>query len=266
VLLNGTWADQVLYPFPPGYYVDAVRAGQWAQLYSHVRGLPDWFVDVPRSALWRAVGRHLLRAHLPAAVPRLLQRWRGSAGLARLLDVRLQESARAAQAPVAPWSDNRSAHARAVELHVRSRLDTLTLEWYAKAAVRQGVQAGLPFLDRELLTLLITAPGLAQTTGGTPKALLRASMKAIVPTAILERRSKGDYTVLIQAPLRDYAPLVFDELRTGRVRDSGLLSAQAFAGDLALFSRRAHIGASDAALALASLFAVECWLRRFCES
>jgi hypothetical protein len=266
VILNGTWADQVLYPFPPGYLLDALHSGQWARLWSHVRGLPGWFEDVPRAELWRAIAGHVLRAHVPGGLPPLVQRWRRPGGIARVLAEQLLASIRVPAAPIVPWSEHRSAHARAVERQVRARLDTLTLEWFAKSAARQGIQAALPYLDRELLTLLISAPGLAQTNGGTPKSLLRAGMKELVPAEILERRNKGDYTTLTMAVLRSGAERVFEELRDGRVRSCGLLDARALKGDLALFSRQAHIGESETALALASLYAVECWLREFCDT
>lgn len=264
VVLNGTWADQVLFPMPPGYLVDALRTLQWARLAQHLRNFPRWFQDVPRSALWSAVARDVLRSHLPAVLPYTLRRMRGPRGLERLLNAEVRAGTRAPPTPVAHWSEQRSAHARAIERSVRSRLDTLTVEWYAKAAALRGLQAALPFLDRELLTLLITAPGSAQNQDGTPKALLRASMRGIVPNPILERRSKGDYTAVTTAALNAGTQRVFAELRSGRAVSYGFLDAAAFSRDLAHLTRQAHIAEADTARMLASLYAVECWLRHFC--
>jgi asparagine synthase (glutamine-hydrolysing) len=266
VILNGTWADQVLFPFPPGYYIDALRGLQWYTLLRHLKNLPAWFADVPRGAVWSAVARHLVRSHVPEALPHALRRLRPVRGVMRMLSEELLVSARGGGPVDLPWSSMSTAHGRAVERHVRSRANTLTLEWYAKSAAVQGVLMALPFLDRALLTLLVTTPGIQQYNGGTPKALLREGMRGMVPAAILDRRDKGDYSAVAHAALQRGAQQVFDELRTGRALACGLLDGQLFSGDLALLQQRAHIGASDAAHVLASLFAVECWLRHFCAA
>ncbi|MGH7470022.1 MAG: hypothetical protein ACRENP_18915, partial [Longimicrobiales bacterium] len=59
---------------------------------------------------------------------------------------------------------------------------------------------------------------------------------------------------------------VFAELRDGRARASGFLDGRFFNSDLARFCEQTHIGEADAARALASLYAVECWLRHFCDA
>ncbi len=266
VILNGTWADQVLFPFPPGYYLDVLRGLQWGTLVRHLRSLPDWFTDVPRHELWSAIGRHLVRAHVPELAPRTLRRFRPMRAMVRMLNPELRQALVAATAADIPWSNRGSAHARAVERNVRSRVNTLTLEWYAKSAVWQGVQSALPFLDRALLTLLITTPGSAQYNGGTPKALLREGMRGIVPAPILQRRDKGDYTAITANTLQRGAQYVFAELRDGRARASGFLDGRFFNSDLARFCEQTHIGEADAARALASLYAVECWLLHFCDA
>ena len=259
-LLNGTWADQVLFPFPPGYYEDCLKSGRWLTLVHHLRTVPRWFEDVPPGQLFRAAAGRLLRAVAPPALLRLRSRRRMGSSIARCLHDSVRPTC-TASAVLPRWGACRSAHASSVERNIWSRADTLILEWYAKAAAPYGFSPAFPFLDRELLTLLVCVPGWRQVEGGVPKALLRAALRGILPDSILNRRNKGDYTDLVMHAQRTGAAQVFQSLKTGRALESDFLNASLFTGDLAYLRQRLDIREQDAAAALAPLYAVECWLR-----
>ena len=81
-----------------------------------------------------------------------------------------------------------SVHARSVYQAVRSRSHQLQVEGDEKAAYGLGLEHVTPFLDRDVISYLMSIPGDVLNEGGVPRALLRQAMAGIVPSAILRRR------------------------------------------------------------------------------
>ncbi len=262
-LLTGNWADQVLFPFPPGYLTDAFRQLSWGTLFQHVRSYPGWFQDVPARVLHSAVAKRLLRDHVPTALLHLWHRLRPGTITERLLHPSLRPKTRAHALSPPAWGEALTEHGRAVSTAVRRRVHTLALESFAKFGSSHGLEVAHPFLDRELLTFMARAPGILQAHEGMPKALLRAAMRGIVPDMILDRRDKGDYTDVMESTLTDGAETAFQYLRDGVASRYALLDPELFSRDLAHLCSRAYITRAQAGEALASLYPVECWLRRF---
>jgi asparagine synthase (glutamine-hydrolysing) len=263
VLLNGTWADQVLFPFPPAYLADAMRNGRWFTVMRHLLTYPKWMADVPRRAIWEAALRGLLRQHAPQRVLRRRRQQRLQDPVARLLHPAHQPALLADDAAIEPWSARRTAHAQAVERNVRSRIDTMSMEHAVKRAATDEVELAFPFLDRELITLLITASPLAHMADGTPKAVLRNAMRGIVPERVRQRRDKGDYSRTVEEETRRAAQRLFEELRNGHAVRSGLLHREWFGSDLRTLQHRLNLAEDQLAPALARVYGVECWLRNF---
>ena len=71
------------------------------------------------------------------------------------------------------------------------------MELNNKVASIYGLESAYPFLDRDLVAFLMAIPGEVQTRNGVPKALLRAALHGVLPDAITLRRSKGDFTHLV---------------------------------------------------------------------
>jgi asparagine synthase (glutamine-hydrolysing) len=226
VVLSGTWGDQVLLPFRPGYLLDAMLRFRWLMIARHLR-----------------------------------RRFRKQPVIARLLHPELRAETFSDPPRVDRWSSLNTAHARAVEANVRSRINTLAMERSAKASSAHGISVRFPFLDRDLITFLLAAPPEQQMPDGRPKHLLREALKGVVPAPILQWRDKGDYTKVVTNSFASSLELVFAELAAGAAARAGVLDARLFSGGLARL--RAQMGCSDdeLAAALGKLYGVECWLR-----
>jgi asparagine synthase (glutamine-hydrolysing) len=138
------------------------------------------------------------------------------------------------------------------------------MEWNNKCAALYGLDAALPFLDRDLIEFLMAVPGEVQNRDGVPRALLREGMAGILPESVRARTWKADFS---------------GTMNRGIDRDLGQVSARLTHGSLAarlgyLDERRlaaalpglaaevegpACVGAWD----LADLFALEVWLQVF---
>jgi asparagine synthase (glutamine-hydrolysing) len=263
VVLNGTWADQLLFPFPPGYLIDAFRGGHWLTVARHVVAYPAWMRDVPRARIWQTALRGIARAYAPRGVLEGRRRRRLQEPLALLLHEDLRPALLAADGEVESWSTSVSEHARSVEKNVRSRIDTMSMEYAVKRVAADEVDLALPYLDRDVLTLLVTVPPLVQMADATPKSLLRNAMHGIVPEPILQRRDKGDYSRPRHEETRKAMDRMFDELRDGNALRAGLLDEGLFAHDLSALRNRLNIAEDELAPALARVYGVECWLRNF---
>jgi hypothetical protein len=263
VLMTGTWGDQVLFPFPPGYLIDELRQFSWRTVISHLRCYPSWFEDVPASVLYKTIARRWLRQATRNIGLAIWRRLRRASAIERLLHPGFRRDVRSPDAPVPEWSNNLTAHGLSVSLEIRRRFQTLALESTTNSWLHYELESASPFLDQELVTFLVCTPGSTQTAAGTPKALLRSAMRGVVPDAILNRQDKGDYTSLMDASVLAGAQSVFNELRCGVAMELGFLAPDPFSGDLARLSARSNIGPDQAADALASLYAVECWFRQF---
>jgi asparagine synthase (glutamine-hydrolysing) len=141
------------------------------------------------------------------------------------------------------------------------------MEWNNKVAAMHGMDVAFPFLDRDLLLLLMSLPGDMQTRNGIPKILLREGLRGILPEAIANRKWKADFSRLGNEGMeRDFSRLL-DCLRTEPAAFQwGYLEKQTLQRHLAGLSGRIR-GAADCELtwALSDLLALELWLQVFIE-
>ena len=65
-----------------------------------------------------------------------------------------------------------------------------------------------PYLDCDLIQFLIGIPGEIQSHDGVPRGLMRHTMRGIVPNAIIDRSSKGEFTQLTNQSIEhDFAAI-----------------------------------------------------------
>ena len=79
--------------------------------------------------------------------------------------------------------------ARSLYVEARSKYHVHCMEWNAKTAARFGLDAAIPFMDRDLVAFLMSVPGEIQNRDGVPRALLRAAMRGVLPEAVRQRTS-----------------------------------------------------------------------------
>jgi asparagine synthase (glutamine-hydrolysing) len=260
-LLTGHWGDQVL--CGRAYLLDLIRSLRWGRVRAHLAEYPAWFTDSEpvefRTQFRRDVVRDLLPSMLLKGARAARMRWRppGQGWYTR----RLTNNP---GLPDGPWPDTgASCHARALYRMLRSSFQALCLEWNNKVTSAYGLNAAFPFLDRDLLSFLIAIPGDVQTPRGIPKALLRDACADVLPTAIVERRWKADFTALVNESVRNDYGGILATIDGGR---SAVELGYAAAGVVETrTAATVHEGRPDceASWALRDLVGLELWLREF---
>ena len=70
------------------------------------------------------------------------------------------------------------------------------MEWNSRVAAMHELEIAFPYLDSDLVQFLMSIPGEIQSHDGVPRGLMRHAMRGLVPDAIVDRRSKGEFTQL----------------------------------------------------------------------
>lgn len=252
-LLMGTWADQVLFPFPPPYLNSLLRRGRIASYVRTTSTLMDWMADVPRRKILDMFFRQAVRPLVPSAV---LHRVRPpERETLPIFDLLAGEYWSAVPRP--------QSHRGATEWEVSRPSSVDVMEATTKWGWAHGIEAQLPFLDADLVALLLAIPGEHALHEGVPKALLRSGMAGLVPEVVLQRRDKGDYTEVIDSAHRSAQQLSLDCLEGGeRFLQHGLMTRRAADWALARVQHSREIG-NDALVLQSTLVGLDAWLRVF---
>jgi hypothetical protein len=220
--MTGHWSDQLF--FVTGYLNDLFVRFAWRQISRHLREYARWFVDAD-PAYFRSRFRRELLLNL---TPHECRAWFGPfinrASPSGLRLVRPEFAARLKRRrPRTRRPRSANAHARDIYQFVRAKSHRLQFEADEKLAASCGVESITPFLDRDLIAYLMSIPGDIQNHNGVPRALLRDSMRGIVPGVILERRWRNDGLDLARHRARVYLSSAISleaSSRLGLLRDS----------------------------------------------
>jgi len=264
VLLTGHWGDQVM--FDTAYLVDLFRRFAWTTVWAHLKEFRFWCADVGRTVYIRHFVRELVKHHAPAALVPLIQRL-----LARTIHARnfpwytkafWRRAGEPASQQVTINGRFRTAHAGSIYQQVRRGCPILWFEWNNKMAAMHNLEIAFPFLDRDLLCFLMAIPGEILTWKGIHKAFLREGLRDIVPSAILERRGKADFTEFTNEGMeRDFPEVIH------RIRPSGMAVRLGYVGAAMLSEQLKQVGARIrgpnclASWRLTDLLALELWLQ-----
>jgi len=265
VLLTGHWGDQVT--FDDGYLLDLWRRAAWREAWTHATEHPRWLgIADPRFSKRRLM-RSIVREYLPDAIVPTLRRVRNFARPARgpLAWYTNGFRQRASAVAAAPTRGRRvRAHAHSLAQEVTSRYHVLCMEWNGDIAAMHGLEMAFPFLDRDLIEFVIATPGEVLTWQGVPKAILRSAMDDVLPDSIAQRRSKADFTDVVNDGVAlDYESVV-EYLRRGRLAARwGIVDAKVMDEQLAAIKVRVRGPDCAISWALADLLALELWLRQF---
>ena len=192
VALSGLWSDQVFLAL--GYLVDLFTHFSWKEIVGHLREYPNWFLDVDPAYFRSRFYRELLLNLTPGPVRARIQPLRTMARAPRPRGWASRELKRRARRwrPAVRHPAYGSAHARNIYQFVHRLSHQLQIEADEKIAARFGIERALPFLDRDVVSYLMSIPGEIQTRDGVPRALLRDAMRGLVPDPILARRWRDD--------------------------------------------------------------------------
>ena len=254
-LLIGTWGDQVLAPFPPPH-LQRIAPHRVLKLRQHAERLQHWMIDVPVNRIYSALIRQSLRAHLPRHLLSTIRRRRAASSLFDLLK---------RDYPTRPFTIPPESYREAVYSNVSAPDQVEAMEGTTKWGMANELEIRLPFLDRELIDYLLRIPDEIAFHENSLKPLLRAAMQDRLPSEIVTRRDKGDYTNAIRSRSLQLSVQVeeLDGLR--RFIDFGLMSEIQARKTLAKLTHREKIS-SDTPDVAGSLLSVDVWLRIFFEA
>src|SRR5205823_4919139 len=85
---------------------------------------------------------------------------------------------------------------------MRSRYNVHGFEWHNKVAAMFGLEMAFPFLDRDVIQFMMSVPGAVVNQDGVPKAILRRAERGMVPDRILGRKTKADFTAVVNEGIR----------------------------------------------------------------
>jgi hypothetical protein len=187
-ILTGHWSDQIL--FVTGYLSDLFRGLAWRRVAAHLNEYASWFVDADPRYFTSRFRRELLLNLTPHSVRAGLRPWHSAIAQRRVHP--LASHALAARLTRRRPRMNRpgsaTAHARDLYQVIRGTSHRLQFEADEKLAASGSLESVTPFLDRDVISYLMSIPGDIQNRDGVPRALLRDAMRGIVPDAILRRR------------------------------------------------------------------------------
>lgn len=264
VMMTGNWADELL--FPQAYLVDLFRRLRWRKIHSHLSEFGPWMTDADESFFRKRFWMDLVKFHLPAPLLPLAHRSRAKSGVPWFSrDLRRRGYRRS-------WRLRRdvrtrgTAHFRSLYAEARSAHHVMCLEWNDKVAAMFGIETTYPFLDRDVVSFLMSVPGDIVTHDGVPKALLREAMRGKLPESIRQRRWKANFLGAINQGLRGEYDQVIRELESFRLAtEYGYLDGDALAARLEQLEAGLESQSDESAAALLDLLALELWLRVFFE-
>ncbi len=138
------------------------------------------------------------------------------------------------------------------------------MEWNSKVGALYGLDAAFPFLDRDLIAFLMAIPGEMHARHGVPRALLRESMRGILPDSIRTRTWKSDFSAFVSQGVSDDAGEILRHV------DRNCLAVRFGFLDPERLAARAHppgriLTADDCSDSwdMADMYGLEMWLRVF---
>jgi asparagine synthase (glutamine-hydrolysing) len=266
VLLSGHWGDQML--FSRGYLVDLARRFNWRELRSHLREYPRWLdageANKYAQRLWPEVAHSLVPDSLRAPLKRA-RRWLSAPAPVRwFADDFISRARRSSDAPAHFDRRFHSVQAKRIYLQARSAYHVQSMEWNNKAAAIAGHDHAFPFLDRDLIALLIAMPGTMQNRGGVPRAVLREGLRGVLPDAIRARTWKADFSGAVNTGVaRDFQAIAAYLTRDSQAVARGYFDAGRLEPEIARLGAAPMRDDCSDSWDLADAFGFELWLRVF---
>jgi asparagine synthase (glutamine-hydrolysing) len=186
VVLSGEGADELFGGYPT--YLGHKAAAMWLRLPGPVRRAIRWAVERWPSSTGKVTLEFLLKQFVAAAERPWLERhlaWFGAlgggpeAGVVPELACKLNGF---------PHDDPMN---RVLWLDFVTYLPDDLLVKVDRATMLASVEARAPFLDREVMELVLPAPSTLKVRGFTTKAILKEAARGLVPDAVIDRRKRG---------------------------------------------------------------------------
>jgi asparagine synthase (glutamine-hydrolysing) len=196
--MTGHWGDQLL--SDSDYLADLLGQGRWRLVARHSRG---WRMGTRGLAV--RLARAWASRHLPASVVSTVRRARSGRSAARSpwYTRRFRRLLRQRAADAGLPRRGGTSHAWAIYQQSRLGYHVQCMEWNSRIGAMHGLDVAFPYLDCDLIQFLMSIPGEIQSHDGVPRGLMRHAMRGIVPDAIIDRGSKGEFTQLTNQSIED---------------------------------------------------------------
>ena len=236
VILSGEGADELFVGYPT--YLGHKFAASWLRLPRPLRSSARWIMDRWPSSTGKMTLEYMLKQFLAATELPWLERhltWLGAMtledGVIRDLACKLDRF---------PHDDPLN---RVMWFDFLTYLPDDLLVKVDRATMLASVEARAPYLDREVMELVLPGPARSKVRGLSTKAILKEAARGLVPREVINRRKRGLSVPVARwlntglAPLADRlldTPLLAEH-RTGRRNHARRLWPQLM---LALWSER----------------------------
>jgi len=236
VILSGEGADELFGGYPT--YVGHKFAERWQRVPGPLRRVIRWVVERWPSSTGKMTLEYMLKQFLSASERPWVERHLTWLGAMAIEDGVVAELA--CKLDRFPHDDSLN---RVMWFDFLTYLPDDLLVKVDRATMLASVEARAPFLDREVMELVLPGPSRSKVRGLTTKAILKEAARGLVPDAVINRRKRGLSVPVARwlntglAPLADRlldTPLL-KEHRTGRRNHARTLWPQLM---LALWSER----------------------------
>jgi len=204
VLLTGEWGDAWL-AGSRSYYAEDIAQGNWRALYGSLR--TDASIYGARRAA-RGLLRHgvftLLPRGLQTSMRRAVQRLRGEQGADTLywLSTAMQRTVEARREAFRhPARRMRSPVQQGLLDMLGSAKGCQIMERVDRQATRSGLEMRHPLGDARIVQFAFSTPERLRLRGDRSKYLHVQAMQGLMPQAVLERRTKAEFSVVFHRHL-----------------------------------------------------------------
>jgi len=217
VILSGEGADELFGGYPT--YLGHKFAERWQRVPGPFRSAVRWAVDRWPSSTGKVTLEYMLKQFFSATERPWLERHLTWLGAMAIEDGVIAELA--CKLDRFPQDDPLN---RVMWFDFLTYLPDDLLVKVDRATMLASVEARAPFLDREVMELVLPAPSRLKVRGFTTKAILKKAARGLVPDAVIDRQKRGLSVPVARwlntglAPLADRlldTPLLAEH-RTGR--------------------------------------------------
>jgi asparagine synthase (glutamine-hydrolysing) len=184
VILSGEGADELFGGYPT--YLGHKYAERWQRVPRPFRSIVGWAADRWPSSTGKMTLEYMLKQFLAASERPWAERhlvWLGALAIEE--DVVAELTSKLNGFP------NDDPLNRVMWLDYLTYLPDDLLVKVDRATMLASVEARAPFLDRELMELVLPLPSRLKVRGLTTKAILKEAARGLVPDRVIDRRKRG---------------------------------------------------------------------------
>lgn len=184
VILSGEGADELFGGYPT--YLGHKFADRWQRVPRPFRSLAGWVADRWPSSTGKMTLEYMLKQFLAASERPATERhlaWLGAVAIEEGVIAELE-----AKLDGFPQDDPLN---RMLWLDFLTYLPDDLLVKVDRATMLASVEARAPFLDREVMELVLPVPSRFKVRGLSTKAILKEAARGLVPDRVIDRRKRG---------------------------------------------------------------------------